>query len=101
MNDVDAQHVGIIQPSLHPPQLFFQLFPRVLLSALGQVRLELLLEVLLGLHHQLFQQLLQFVDQSLLAGESQPLALAQYVREDKRAVMLLKSLYFDCDWIQN
>ena len=101
MNDIDAQHVGIIQPSLHPPQLFFQLFPRVLLSALGQVRLELLLEVLLGLHHQLFQQLLQFVDQSLLAGESQPLALAQYVREDKGAIMLLKSLYFDCDWIQN
>ena len=101
MNDIDAQHIGIIQPSLHPPQLFFQLFPRVLLSALGQVGLELLLEVLLGLHHQLFQQLLQFVDQSLLAGESQPLALAQYVREDKGAIMLLKSLYFDCDWIQN
>ena len=101
MNDVDAQHVGIIQPSLHPPQLFFQLFPRVLLSALGQVRLELLLEVLLGLHHQLFQQLLQFVDQRLLAGESKPLAFAQDVREDERAIMLLKKMYFDCNQIQN
>ena len=96
MNDIDAQHIGIIQPPLHPPQLFLQLFPRVLLSALGQVRLELLLEVFLGLHHQLFQQLLEFVDQRLLTGESKPLAFAQDVREDERAIMLLKR-YFNCD----
>ena len=89
MDDIHTEYIWIIQPPLHSPQLLLQFLARVLLPALGQVRLELLLEVLLGLNHQLLQQLLQLVDESLLAGECEPLAFTQDVREYEGAIVLL------------
>ena len=45
--------------------------------------------MLLGLHHQLLQQLLELVDKSLLAGECKPLTFTQDVREYEGAIVLL------------
>ena len=89
VDDIHTEYVGIIQPPLHSPQLLLQFLPGILLPALGQIRLELLLEVLLGLYHQLLQQLLELVDKSLLAGECKPLAFTQDVREYEGAIVLL------------
>ena len=89
VDDIHTEYVGIIQPPLHSPQLLLQFLPGILLPALGQIRLELLLEVLLGLHHQLLQQLLELVDKSLLAGECKPLTFTQDVREYEGAIVLL------------
>lgn len=89
VDDIHTEYIGIIEPPLHSPQLLLQFLPGILLPALGQIRLELLLEVLLGLHHQLLQQLLELVDKSLLAGECKPLAFTQDVREYEGAIVLL------------
>ena len=89
VDDIHTEYVGIIQPPLHSSQLLLQFLPRILLPALGQIRLELLLEMLLGLHHQLLQQLFELVDKSLLAGERKPLAFTQDVREYEGAIVLL------------
>ena len=45
VDDIPTENVWIIKASFHLPQLILELLTGVLVSALGQVRLELLLQM--------------------------------------------------------